>query len=127
MISIASALGGISIPKLPLDSTENGLSDFFGNIEKLLPDEPQVIPELKFEDVVTWFSMQPRHPDVKYGAIAKRCFTSNNIVIVQVFLNHCKNVIYKHENRHYGRKLVVESLDDELIEAFGDKNVILVH
>jgi hypothetical protein len=125
--SIAGSLSGISIPKLPLDKTESGLTEFFKKIDQLLPEETQIQSELKFEELVTWFSIQPRHPDAVFGAIAKRPFKKNNILVIQVFLDKRKNVIFKYDNHQYGRKVIAHSLDNELAEAFGDKNVILVH
>jgi hypothetical protein len=125
--SIAGSLSGISIPKLPLEKTESDLAEFFQTIDQLLPEETQIYSELKFEELVTWFSIQPRHPDAKYGAIAKRPFKKNNIIVIQVFLDEQKKIILKYDKHQYGRKVVAESLDNELTEAFGDKNVILVH
>ena len=124
---IAGSLSGISIPKLSLEKTETDLAKFFQTIDQLLPEETQIYSELKFEELVTWFSVQPRHPDAKCGAIAKRPFKKNNIIVIQVFLDEQKKIIPKYDNHRYGRKVIAESLDNELIEAFGDKNVILVH
>jgi hypothetical protein len=127
VLDIFSNWSGINITKDSLKSVEDATSEIVSKIDKMLPEEPQILPEVKYEDLISWFSNQPLHPDVKYGVIARRRFDQSNIAIIQVFLDGRNNVILKYENHQYGRKIIAKSLDDEIIEAFGKKNIILVH
>jgi len=112
----------------PLKQTKENMENVFSTFDKMLPEKPEITSEAKYEDIIAWFLSQPRHPDVKCGAIAKRVFGKDNkIAIIQVFLNGEKQVIQKLEGHQYGRKIITQSLDKELREAFGANNVIIVN
>ena len=97
----------------------------FEEFSAILPSEPEICKKVGYDELIEWFTFQPKHPDVVYGVIA-RAYGRKKIFIIQVFLDKNKRIIKKYQGQQYGRKIVAESLDAELVEAFGSHNVIIV-
>lgn len=116
-----------SSTKSSFEKTEEDMKEVFSRVDEMLPEEPEILEQLDYENVIRWFSTQPKHPDVRYGAIVKMPLDQKSIIVLQAFLDQYKNVIPKYEKRQYVRKLITESIDDELAECFGNNNAILVH
>jgi len=86
---------------------------------KLPPSEPIKISEMMYVQAIGYFvENRPLDSRVVKGAMLLQKH-SNGRLLIQVFLDENNKVIS-------GRKLVVESLDDELQQAFGDKDLIIV-
>lgn len=109
-----------------LEPFEKGLNDLFSSIEKVLPQEPEVISQAKYDELIQWFVDQPKPPEFQSAVIARKYGKDKKIVILQLFLDQNKKIITKYQNIQYGRKLISVSLDSDLKEAFGTKNVIIV-
>lgn len=109
------------------ENTESQVDAIVEHIEASFSKVPYIIPEVTYEELIDWFSEQPRHPDLERGAIFRRYCGNNKIAIIQVFLDASNNVIKKFEGKPYARKLVCSSIDEELAETFEQNNVIIVN
>lgn len=95
------------------------------NIHYYLPKSLEVQPEATFEELIKWFAEQPSRPEVTKGAILRRPHPRGE-VIIQLFLDKNNEVVRDSDGQPSGRKFVVKALDEELCEAFGNKNIIIV-
>lgn len=121
-----------AIPKIgrlfseSFEAAEADTLPIFQHFESLLPQEPEILSEVTYEDLIDWFIKQPKHPDLNKGAILRTYHSDNKIAIIQLFLDESNNVIGKFEESSYGRKIVCLSIDDELAETFDRNNLIIV-
>jgi len=103
--------------------------DIFTQLGELLRDIltlPDVIPLITFKEAITYFvSNRPNDPKIKRGAILRQPHRQGHHII-QMFLDKNNELVCDSANQPYGRQLVAIKLDDELLETFGDKNVIMV-
>lgn len=107
-----------------IQSTDACLETVFSRLDKSF-EKQKVISEVTYEDIVKWFVNQPRHEGFVRAAVSRSYYGKNRIAIVQVFLDESNQVIDRFEGKQYGRKLICESIDEELSDAFGQRNVIV--
>jgi hypothetical protein len=124
---LVSGLKNPDCPPMSFGEAEDNIKNIFSIYDQLGPSENKVYDVISYEDVITWFLSQPKHPCVKFGAIGRKSFDKKSIAIIQVFLDDRYNLIPRHQCQVYGRKVLTNSLDIELCEEFGSRNVILVH
>jgi hypothetical protein len=86
----------------------------------------------KFVDIMTYRDAigylaenQSLDPRIAKGAMY-RSPHPQGYLFTQVFLDSANNPISKPNGNVYGRKLVVGQFDRELLEIFGEKDVIIV-
>jgi len=103
--------------------------DIFSQLGELWRDLlklPDVIPLITYEEAITYFvSNRPNDPRIKRGAILRKPHLQG-YHIVQMFLDKNNEVVCDSAGKPYGRQLVALQLDKELLDTFGDKNVIMV-
>ena len=100
---------------------------FFDQMEQTL-SPGEYVRELTYAEAMKYFKTDvPRHQKATQGVIMRKA-TSRKIHVIQVFLDANDEVIPQVNNDKlpYGRQLFAERLDQELDEAFGSANVILV-
>ncbi|MBD2169412.1 hypothetical protein H6G04_34180 [Calothrix membranacea FACHB-236] len=87
---------------------------------------PDIIPIMTYESAIKYFiTERPEDTRIEKGAIIRQSHSRGQLII-QVFLDHDNNVVHRHDGKPYGRQIVSKELDDELLEAFDGKNVIIV-
>lgn len=96
-----------------------------GALDKLTRKRPEVLSEVKYKDLIKWFVEQPRRHEAERGAILRRAEKSGHIAVVQIFLDKNSKPLFE-KGRLCGRKLITQSLDQELLEYFGKNNTIIV-
>jgi len=88
----------------------------------------ETIHMLTYEMAMKYYVLAaPESPKPKKGILMRENL-SNKIRIIQAFMDEEDEVISKpgNEKLAYGRQLLVDSLDEELTELFGDASVIIV-
>ncbi|MEZ2300381.1 MAG: hypothetical protein ACBR13_01220 [Microcoleus sp.] len=86
----------------------------------------QVIPIITYEDTIEYFiTNRPHDPRIRKGAILRQ-HHAQGYHLAQVFLDKNNQVVLSSNRVPYGRQLVARQLDDELLEIFGTKQLIIV-
>ena len=82
---------------------------------------------MTYEDAIAYFvEHRPNDPSVQKGAIIRQA-QGDGYYIIQTFLNHQNNLVFDPKGVPYGRKVLVERLDEELLELFGEQDLIFVN
>lgn len=83
--------------------------------------------ELSYEDAIGWF-VENRPGDLAAsGAILRARLRDGRTEIIQVFLTAHHQVALDPRGVPYGRRFVVDRVDHELAESFGDTELIIVN
>lgn len=87
---------------------------------------PEIIPIATYESVMQYFvTDRPEDPKIKKGAILRQPHPQG-YHFTQMFLDAQNEPVLDPDGKPYGRQLVARVLDEELREAFGDKDLIVV-
>ncbi len=90
-----------------------------------LPSEP-IEQQLTYKSVITYFVEQaPSVPQVRKGAMLRQFSPKGELTIIQIFLDDQNELVYQSNGKPYGRKLVIQEMDQELINSFGKEDVII--
>ncbi|EDX72427.1 hypothetical protein MC7420_3499 [Coleofasciculus chthonoplastes PCC 7420] len=122
---------GLSVFKLtdrnlPGDGFHQDVFVQFGELLRDLMKLPQVIPVITYEETIKYFvSTRPNDPRIKKGAILRKYHIQGH-QISQMFLDKNNELVCDPTGKPYGRQLVAVKLDEELLDTFGNKNVIIV-
>lgn len=96
--------------------------EWLRNVVKL----PEVIPIITYENTIKYFiSNRPNDPRIRKGAILRQPHPQG-YHLAQVFLDKNNQVVLSPNGVPYGRQLVARELDEELLEVFGNKKLIIV-
>jgi hypothetical protein len=114
-------------------TTANELFKQIGSLGKIFASElknsdiePKKLSLLTYKNVIEYFSEpKPDDPTIVQGAIIKEK-QGSDYLILQLFLTEDYQMVSSPSGKIHGRRLVTEKLDDELIAAFKNKNIILV-
>lgn len=88
--------------------------------------EIERVEVITYEEIVEFLSQSTHQPPAFKQAAIMRSSRPSGIEIRIVYLNEFDKPIQNEGGVNYGRTLLAQRLDKELLEAFGDKNVILV-
>ena len=111
---------------LPSDGFNQDVFAQFGELLRDLLKLPQVIPVMTYEEAIKYFvSARPNDPRIKKGAILRKYHIQGH-QISQMFLDKNNELVCDPTGKPYGRQLVAIKLDEELLDTFGDKDVIIV-
>jgi hypothetical protein len=81
---------------------------------------------LTYDSVIEYFvKNRPPENNVAKGAILRE-IEAHGQSIIQVFLDKKNQLVCMPDGRPYGRKLIARKLDNELDEAFGNEDLIIV-
>ncbi|BAY93379.1 MULTISPECIES: hypothetical protein [unclassified Tolypothrix] len=87
---------------------------------------PDILPVMTYESAIRYFvTERPEDTTIEKGAILRQPHSRGQLII-QVFLNNDNKLVYRHDRKPYGRQIISKELDDELLEAFDGKNIIIV-
>lgn len=96
--------------------------EWLRNVVKL----PEVIPIITYEDTIKYFiTDRPNDLRIRKGAILRQPHPQG-YHLAQVFLDKNNQVVFSPNGVPYGRQLVARELDEELLEVFGNKKLIIV-
>ena len=91
-----------------------------------LPIGPEVVDQLTYEEAFNYFvGDRPADARIVKGAMLLEEDPKGRL-LTQVFLDKNDNLVADPNRKPYGRRLVVRSLDAELQETFGDKDLVIV-
>jgi hypothetical protein len=87
---------------------------------------PEIVPLLTYRAVIEYFAKERDFvKDVAKGALMREPHEDGHMV-VQVFLDAEDKLCFKDDRRTpWGRRMAVKSLDAELTDIFGDRDVVL--
>jgi hypothetical protein len=95
-------------------------------LEEVFPIGPQVIPEMTYEQAITYFvEERPSSPKVAKGAMLLQKHSEGR-VLIQVFLDERNDIVCYPTGKPYGRRLIVHRLDSELKRIFNGKDLVIV-
>ena len=116
---------GKSIVKLSqVETNKNQQPSFKSLLAKLIPN-PVVLELMTYKQAVEYFVTQkPDEPKIKKGAMLRETNPEGELII-QVFLDESDRIVCDSNGKPYGHKQVVKQLDDELLEAFDNKNLLI--
>jgi len=110
---------------LYLLQSQDGLID---KIEKAIKNlVGSEVPLITYSEAIQYFVDQRQsHPELfaKGAMLLKK--TSPGYIFTQVFLDKKNELVCHPDGRLYGRKLMVNQLDQELLQAFGQKPLVIV-
>ncbi|MGB3790408.1 MAG: hypothetical protein WA949_20540 [Phormidesmis sp.] len=127
-------------PGNPLKSVTNSLQAASAVLEQLkglsqsvsswwpqnLRREAQKTPLLQYEDLIKYFvEARPNDPSISQGVLIKES-KGDGYLILQLFLDDDCRVVVASDGKPYGRRILTERLDQELVEAFNNKDMIIV-
>ena len=88
--------------------------------------EAQKTTLLEYGDLIKYFvEARPDDPSISQGVLIKES-KGDDYLILQLFLDDDCRVVVAPDEKPYGRRILAEKLDQELIEAFNDKEMIIV-
>ncbi|MGB3976771.1 MAG: hypothetical protein WBM02_12450 [bacterium] len=121
---------GVEIGKIEWSKSGRSVwfSSILSTINNYLPDlTKKPIPLLTYESAIEYFvTEQPDNSIAEKGAIILQKH-KKGYTIIQVFLDKENQLIRRNNSDNvYGRQILVKKIDDELKEAFGDNNLIIV-
>ncbi|HBE49828.1 MAG TPA: hypothetical protein DDW76_13795 [Cyanobacteria bacterium UBA11369] len=98
----------------------------FGEWVRNVVQIPQVIPIITYEETIKYFiTARPKDPRVRKGAILRQPHPQG-YHLAQVFLDKNNQIVLSPNGVPYGRQLVTRELDEELLDVFGNKKLIIV-
>jgi hypothetical protein len=101
-------------------------SELLAAVRDGLPSEPEILPLMKYDDAIRYFvTERPKDPKVKKGAMLRQRHR-RGYLFTQMFVDEDNRVVFSPDRVPYSRQLVVKQFDEELREAFGDKDLIIV-
>ena len=112
----------------PIPSIPPQILDFLKNIGKCLINfYPRTLPVLTYrrliDDMVTF---KPEDERIKGASAVKEIKPNGEIKINIVYLDAEDNPVWDDGKKNdYSFAIVAKKLDDELVQTFGDKNVIM--
>lgn len=80
--------------------------------------------QLTYRDVVNYF-VKNKPSSASKGVLLRKASLGGSVLISQNFLDNKDQVVMKSAGVPYGRDVRVTSIDDELREAFGNKDMII--
>lgn len=121
---IECLLEGIGVKKSGSNPL-TALAETLNNLVKLLPVEPDTVNVLTYKEAMEYFVIEkPLQPEEIKGALLRQPH-SKGYLITQVFIDDKNDLICRQDGSPYGRKLVAKNLDNELLENFGNTNLII--
>jgi len=106
-------------------SLHNMLCQFTEKVQSFL-NPPYTIQVMTYEQAMRYFvEERPRDSRVKKGAIIRKTHPLG-YSLMQVFLDANNDLVMRPDGKPYGRQLVAKRLDEELIEFFGNKDMLIV-
>ena len=92
---------------------------------KNLPLEP-TYQQLTYKSVIAYFIEQtPSDPKVSKGAMLRQSNPRGELTIIQIFLDEQNELICQSNGKPYGRRLVVQEMDEEVTNCFGKEDIII--
>lgn len=82
--------------------------------------------ELTYEEAITYFVQNKPPIPFEKGALMRKSGFGGIYRISQVFLDKNDEILRKPDGSIYGRNVSAKKIDQELLTAFGNKNVIIV-
>jgi hypothetical protein len=93
-------------------------------VTKLVNSEVSLIT---YSEAIQYFvDQRQNHPELFAKGAMLLEKTSPGYIFTQVFLNEKNELVCHPDGRPFGRKLTVNQPDDELLQAFGQKLLVIV-
>jgi len=134
-IKLSDVLGDRELIAFDLKAQNSGGYEFtlpqdivleFGEWLRNVVKTPEILPIITYEDTIKYFiTDRPNDPRIKKGAILRQPHPQG-YHLAQVFLDKNNQVVLSPNGVPYARQLVARELDEELLEIFGNKKLIIV-
>ena len=83
-----------------------------------------ILDVLTYKDAISFF-VENKPSSVYRGVIIRKAEIGGTYLISQEFLDEKDQIITRSSGVSYGRRVRVKNIDQELLEAFGDTDVII--
>jgi hypothetical protein len=91
-----------------------------------LPLRPQVVPVMTYRAAIEYFVNEaPPEARVSKGIMLRRPHP-NGYLFLQTFLDGSNGLVTRPDGAPHGRRLIVNRLDPELDDIFGDQDLVVV-
>ncbi len=95
------------------------------SISKLL--DPEMVPYITYSEAIRYFVEQrQKHPKLFAKGAMLLEKTTEGYIFIQVFLDNKTDLVIQPDGRPYGRRLIANQLDKELLETFDQKPLVIV-
>jgi hypothetical protein len=85
------------------------------------------MPYLSYSEAIKYFVEQcQEHPGLFSKGAMLLDKSPKGYIVKQVFIDKKNDLICQPSGRPYGRCILAKQIDDELLEAFGESNLIIV-
>ncbi|HYO71810.1 MAG TPA: hypothetical protein VEU33_37610 [Archangium sp.] len=99
------------------------LGDWLRNV---LPLGPEIMEHLTYSQALSYFvEHRPQNQRIVKGAMLLQPHAQGRL-LVQVFLDHSNELVCGQDGKPFGRRVVVRRLDEELLDTFGGKDLVIV-
>ncbi|ESA37119.1 hypothetical protein N836_00120 [Leptolyngbya sp. Heron Island J] len=104
-----------------------GLSrTIFGSQPRETQQESKAVNLLRYEDLIQYFvEAKPDDLKISQGALIKE-YKGSKYLILQIFLDKNYEIVSSSSGKPYGRRILAKKLDQELVDAFNGKEMIIV-
>ena len=97
-----------------------------GWLREILPIGRDVVQEMSYTRAISYFVEQrPKDGRVAKGAMLLQEHPQGKL-LTQVFLDKNNDLISNERGKPFGRRLILRSMDAELKETFGGKDLVIV-
>jgi|GEM_PF-3234719 len=108
------------------ESVFNTISGILSSLLDRLPIEPNIFREMTYEAAISYFvNERPSDPRVKKGAMVLQSHTKGKLFI-QFFLDAENQIVCSSKGNPFGRQVIVQKIDEELLETFGQENLVII-
>jgi len=112
--------------QLGVEEFHQSIADQYQQCLRDLLRLPEVVPVMTYEAAIKYFvTDRPSDPRVEKGAILRQPH-AQGYHLGQMFLDSNNDLVRCSDGKPYGRQLVAKKLDEELLDVFGTKNLIVV-
>lgn len=117
-----------SILECKQPKTKTSIENLVTFIQTKLPQEPEVFPVITHKEVVEYFvNERPSFPITNKGAILRQKYPKklDLFVVYQIFLDEHNELVCQPNGIPFGRKVLVRNFDEQMLEFFQDKDLII--
>jgi hypothetical protein len=99
------------------------------NIKKTISNllASEMVPSITYSEAIRYFVEQrQKHPGLFTKGAMLLEQTTEGYIFIQVFLDQKTDLVVQENGRPYGRRLLVNQLDNELLKTFDQKPLVIV-
>lgn len=106
-----------------------GKPNLADNLKKYISNllAPEMVPSITYSEAIRYFVEQrQKHPELFAKGAMLLEKTTEGYIFIQVFLDKKTDLVVQQDGRPYGRRLITNQVDKELLETFAQKPLVIV-